>query len=86
MRAYAFFRVHVADGKPRVDHDAITYHGPGDKIQLSGAHDAVILNAGNPVSLALLHLQNFFWDGDALAGSQETDLIWARSLPGRGRV
>ena len=59
MRAYAFSRVHLDDGEPRVDHDAITYHGLGDRIQLSGAHDAVILRAGNPVSLALLNLQNF---------------------------
>jgi len=69
MRPYAFSRVHVADDEPRVDYDVITYHGPGDKIQLSGTHDTVMLHAGNPVSLALLHLRNFFWDCDALAGS-----------------
>jgi hypothetical protein len=69
MRAYAFSRVHVADGEPREHHNVITYPDPGDRIQLSGAHNAVKLNAGNPVSLALLHLQNFFWDGNAFAGS-----------------
>ena len=84
MHAYASSRVHAADGEPRLDHDVITYHGLGDKIQLSEVHDAVMLHAGNPVSLALLHLQDFFWDGDALAGSEETDLLWAWSLPCRG--
>ena len=86
MRAYAFLCVHAADGEPHAGHDVIPYHGLGDRIRVSKAYDAVILHAGNPAALALLHLQNFSWDGAVLAGSPETDLLWAWSLPSRGTV